>query len=115
MNRLIPIEIEGKKLVQLSQLTIDQANDLRSWLPSEGIKQVNLHGMELQDCVDCETYDYWFKSYQNSKRVTKKSGIFRSIQRFFFFLQNIVQGYCRVHFPRAEPQLRSILYFLVQS
>ncbi|MFN3801233.1 hypothetical protein [Belliella pelovolcani] len=63
MTRLIPIEIEGRKLVQLAQLTIDQANDLRSWLPSDSLKKVSLHGVDLQDCVDFETYDYWFKSH----------------------------------------------------
>ncbi|SNS11721.1 hypothetical protein SAMN06295967_103251 [Belliella buryatensis] len=63
MTRLIPIEIEDKKLVQLAQLTIDQANDLRSWLPSDSLKKVSLHGVDLQDCVEFETYDYWFKSH----------------------------------------------------
>ncbi|MCH7404469.1 hypothetical protein [Belliella aquatica] len=62
MTKLIPIEIEGQKLVQLSQLTIDQANDLRSWLPSDGLKKVHLHGVELQDCLSFETYEYWFKT-----------------------------------------------------
>ncbi|MFD2203894.1 hypothetical protein [Shivajiella indica] len=63
MTKLIPLNIEGKKMVQLAQLTIDQANDLRSWLPKESIQNVSFQGMELNECILFETYDYWFKSH----------------------------------------------------
>ena len=63
MTKLIPLNIEGKKMVQLGQLTIDQANDLRSWLPKDSIEKVNFQGMELNECISFETYDYWFKTH----------------------------------------------------
>ena len=40
MTKLIPLIVEGKKIVQLSQLTIDQANDLRSWLPANSLQKL---------------------------------------------------------------------------
>jgi hypothetical protein len=63
MIKLIPLNLEGKKMVQLSQLTIDQANDLRSWLPKGSIQKVSYQGMELNDCIAFETYDYWFRTH----------------------------------------------------
>ena len=63
MNRIIPFQIEGKKMIQLCQLTIDQANDLRSWLPKNSLERINYQGIELNDCVPFETYDYWFRTY----------------------------------------------------
>ncbi|WP_194775995.1 hypothetical protein [Pararhodonellum marinum] len=62
MTKLIPILIEGKPVVQLAQLTIDQANDLRSWLPISSIRNMKHQGMELKDCISFETYEYWFRS-----------------------------------------------------
>ncbi|MBW3467659.1 hypothetical protein [Arthrospiribacter ruber] len=62
MTKLIPFILEGVKVIQLDQLTIDQANDLRSWLPKSSIKSVEFEGMTLNDCVDFDTYDYWFKT-----------------------------------------------------
>lgn len=61
--RLIPMVVDGQKIIQLSQLTIDQANDLRSWLPHKAIKKVNFQGIDLQDCIPFETYDYWFRTH----------------------------------------------------
>lgn len=69
MIKLIPLVVEGKRIVQLSQLTIDQANDLRSWLPSNSIKKVNFQGMEINDCISFETYDYWFKTNHSLTRA----------------------------------------------
>jgi hypothetical protein len=63
MTKLIPIVVEDKKIIQLSQLTIDQANDLRSWLPPNSIKIFNFQGIEINDCISFETYDYWFKTH----------------------------------------------------
>ncbi|RPA67460.1 hypothetical protein EF405_16540 [Cyclobacteriaceae bacterium YHN15] len=63
MTKLIPLNIEGKKMVQLAQLTIDQANDLRSWLPNGSLQNVNFQGMELNECISFETYDYWFRTH----------------------------------------------------
>ncbi|MGM0944033.1 MAG: hypothetical protein ACQEW9_02555 [Bacteroidota bacterium] len=66
MNKLIPIFINGKKWVQLSQLSRDQERKFKSWLPVNCLKKVFFQGMELKDCVDFETYEYWFKSNQIS-------------------------------------------------
>lgn len=63
MNRIIPFQVGGKKMIQLGQLTIDQANDLRSWLPQNSLEKVKYHGIELNDCVSFETYDYWFRTH----------------------------------------------------
>jgi hypothetical protein len=63
MTRIIPLQVEGEKMIQLGQLTIDQANDLRSWLPQDSLKKINYQGMELQECVAFETYDYWFRTH----------------------------------------------------
>lgn len=62
MTKLVPILIDDKRIIQLSQLTIDQANDLRSFLPVASIQQLMYQGMELQDCIDFDTYEYWFQS-----------------------------------------------------
>lgn len=62
MTKLVPILIGDKRIIQLSQLTIDQANDLRSFLPGSSIRQMSYQGMELQDCIDFETYEYWFQT-----------------------------------------------------
>ncbi|GAA0877535.1 hypothetical protein GCM10009119_05030 [Algoriphagus jejuensis] len=64
MTKLIPIFIEGKKWVQLSQLTVDQAHSLKSYLPVLCLKKIFFHGIELSDCLDFDTYEYWFKSQQ---------------------------------------------------
>lgn len=69
MIKLIPLVVEGKRIIQLSQLTIDQANDLRSWLPSNSIKKVDFQGMEINDCIPFETYDYWFKTNHSLTRA----------------------------------------------
>jgi hypothetical protein len=63
MTRLIPLMIKGQKVIQLSQLTIDQANDLRSWLPADSLQKLEFQGMELNDCVPFETYNYWFRTF----------------------------------------------------
>jgi hypothetical protein len=63
MTKLIPLMVEGKRIVQLSQLTIDQANDLRSWLPANSITKLRIQGMEINDCISFETYEYWFKTH----------------------------------------------------
>ncbi|PRY89536.1 hypothetical protein [Mongoliibacter ruber] len=63
MTKLIPMDIKGEKVIQLAQLTIDQANDFRSWLPQSSIKTITFQGMEINDCVPFETYNYWFRTY----------------------------------------------------
>lgn len=62
MLKIIPLEVNGEKIVQLSQLTIDQSNDLRSWLPPNSVLKVEYQGMELHDCILFEVYDYWYRS-----------------------------------------------------
>lgn len=64
MIKLIPLFIEGKKWIQLSQLSTDQARALSSFLPVHCFKKIFYQGIELSDCLDFETYDYWFKSQQ---------------------------------------------------
>lgn len=66
MTKLIPIFIEGKKWIQLSQLTLDQARSLKSILPVTCLKKILFQGIELTDCLDFDTYEYWFKSQQIS-------------------------------------------------
>jgi hypothetical protein len=64
MTKLIPIFINGSKWIQLSQLSKDQERKLKSWLPVNCLKKVLYNGIELKDCVDFETYEYWFQSNQ---------------------------------------------------
>lgn len=66
MTKLIPIFIEGKKWIQLSQLTGDQARSLKSFLPVNSLKKILFQGIELTECLDFDTYEYWFKSQQMS-------------------------------------------------
>lgn len=61
MTKLIPIFIDGKKWIQLSQLTVDQARALKSFLPVNSLKKVLFQGMELSECLEFDTYEYWFK------------------------------------------------------
>ncbi|MDG1277558.1 MAG: hypothetical protein P8O16_09780 [Algoriphagus sp.] len=68
MTKLIPIFINGKKWVQLSQLSQDQANVIKSWLPVNSLRKILFHGMEITDCLDFDTYEYWFNSNEVSKQ-----------------------------------------------
>lgn len=63
MTKLIPFQVEGRKMIQLDQLTIDQANDLRSWLPKGSIQQIQFQGIHFNECIPFETYDYWFRTH----------------------------------------------------
>jgi hypothetical protein len=67
MTKLIPIFIDGKKWIQLSQLSREQADSLRSWLPGNSLKKIFFHGMELIDCLDFDTYEYWFRAKEVSE------------------------------------------------
>jgi hypothetical protein len=64
MTKLIPIFIDGEKWVQLSQLTLDQAKSLKTFLPVNSFKKIFLNGMELCDCIDFDSYEIWFRSKQ---------------------------------------------------
>lgn len=66
MTKLIPIFIEGEKWIQLSQLSSEQVQSLKSILPVDSLKKVVFQGIELSDCLDFATYEYWFKSDQIS-------------------------------------------------
>lgn len=67
MSRLVPILlINGEKWIQLSQLTTDQVKSLKSVLPVNCLKKLVFQGMELNDCLDFDTYEYWYKSQQIS-------------------------------------------------
>lgn len=69
MTKLIPLMVEGKRIIQLSQLTIDQANDLRCWLPANSLQKLRIQGMEINDCISFETYEYWFKTHHVLSRT----------------------------------------------
>jgi hypothetical protein len=64
MIKLIPIFIDGKKWIQLSQLSTEQSRLIKSWLPISSLRKVLFQGMELTDCLDFETYDFWFRTNQ---------------------------------------------------
>lgn len=64
MKKLIPILIDNKYWIQLSQLQSEQAKKLKSWLPSGSLKNLNYQGILLKDCLQFETYEYWFRTYQ---------------------------------------------------
>lgn len=62
MTKLVPILIGEQRIIQLSQLNMEEADDLRSFLPGSSIKKMDFQGMELHDCIDFETYEYWVNS-----------------------------------------------------
>jgi len=62
MTKLIPIFIEREKWIQVSQLSSEQANKLKSWLPVYLFKKIIFQGMELSDCLRFETYEHWLRS-----------------------------------------------------
>jgi len=64
MNQLIPMSIDGLKIIQLSQLTLEQANKLKNFLPAQSIKKLIFQGLELNDCILFETYEYWLRNQQ---------------------------------------------------
>ncbi len=64
MTKLIPIFIEGKKWIQISQLSTDQVRSLKSCLPVLHLKKIFFQGIELNDCLEFDTYEYWFRSQQ---------------------------------------------------
>lgn len=68
MTKLIPIIIEGKRWIQISQLDLDQARSLKSILPGNSLKKILFQGIVLIDCLDFVTYEYWFKSQQISSQ-----------------------------------------------
>jgi hypothetical protein len=67
MTKLTPIFIDGKKWIQLSQLSIEQAILIKHWLPISSFRKVLFQGIELTDCLDFETYDFWFRTNQVTK------------------------------------------------
>ncbi|SFA75598.1 hypothetical protein [Algoriphagus aquimarinus] len=68
MTKLIPIFINGGKWIQLSQLSKEQSAKLKSWLPVSCLKKIIFQGMEFSDCLDFETYEYWFRTNQVSEQ-----------------------------------------------
>ena len=68
MTKLIPIFINGGKWIQLSQLSKDQAAKLKSWLPVSCLKKIMFQGSEFSECLDFETYEYWFRTQQVSEQ-----------------------------------------------
>lgn len=68
MTKLIPIFINGGKWIQLSQLSKEQSSSLKSWLPVSCLKKIKFQGAEFSDCLDFETYEYWFRTHQVSEQ-----------------------------------------------
>lgn len=66
MTKLIPIFIEGKKWIQISQLPVDQVKAIRAYLPVNSLKKVFFQGLELNDCLDFDTYEWWFRTKEAS-------------------------------------------------
>ncbi|GAB2475395.1 MAG: hypothetical protein EP311_04385 [Cytophagales bacterium] len=66
MTKLIPIFINGQKWIQLSQLSRDEIRALRAWLPMDSLKKIIFQGIELSDCLDFDTYEYWFRTKEVS-------------------------------------------------
>lgn len=66
MTKLIPIFINGGKWIQLSQLSKEQSSNLKSWLPVNCVKKIIFQGNEFSDCLEFETYEYWFRTNQVS-------------------------------------------------
>lgn len=64
MTKLIPIFIEGKKWIQLNQLSADQILSLKTFLPVNSLKKLVFQGVELNECLNFDTYEYWFRSQQ---------------------------------------------------
>ncbi|PZX59885.1 hypothetical protein LV84_01094 [Algoriphagus ratkowskyi] len=68
MTKLIPIFINGRKWIQLSQLSNEQSIKLKSWIPVNCLKKIKFQGSEFSDCLAFETYEYWFRTYQISEQ-----------------------------------------------
>ncbi|GMQ25610.1 hypothetical protein Aoki45_22920 [Algoriphagus sp. oki45] len=68
MTKLIPIFINGQKWIQLSQLSRDEIRALRAWLPMDSLKKIIFQGIELSDCLDFDTYEYWFRTKEVSEQ-----------------------------------------------
>ncbi len=64
MTKLIPIFIDGKKWIQISQLSQEQARVLKSWIPVNSLRKILFQGIELTECLEFDTYEYWFKTHQ---------------------------------------------------
>lgn len=62
MTKLIPFTIEGQRVIQLSQLSMEQMNSLIIWLPKDSLKKINCNGFSYSDCLDFEIYEYWYNS-----------------------------------------------------
>jgi hypothetical protein len=62
MTKLIPFSIEGQRVIQLSQLSMEQMNSLKTWLPEGSLKKINCNGFSYSDCLDFELYEYWYTS-----------------------------------------------------
>ncbi|MEP0711261.1 hypothetical protein [Algoriphagus sp.] len=68
MTKLIPIFINGRKWIQLSQLSKEQSSKLKSWIPVNCLKKITFQGVEFSDCLAFEIYEYWFRTHQVSEQ-----------------------------------------------
>lgn len=60
MTKLMPNIWNGVEYVQLSNLPFDQYQIIVGWLPSSSFLAMDKEGVESEDCVYYEDYEYWF-------------------------------------------------------
>lgn len=78
MSHIIPISIDGMKVIQLSQLGEDQAIHLRNFLPERSILKLFFQGQELNDCISFETYRYWLRNHHGIQKNIESLNDFNS-------------------------------------
>ncbi|MFA0961933.1 hypothetical protein AB9P05_09000 [Roseivirga sp. BDSF3-8] len=61
MRKVIPQFYEGKEIVQLSRLPLNQANSLRDYLSAGSYMTIRVDDVLLHDCVAYDEYEYWFE------------------------------------------------------
>ena len=67
MTKISPQFVNGLKFVRASELPLDQSEILSTLMSDQGFMKVNVEGVEWNDCIDYEDYDYWYGSYTGSK------------------------------------------------
>lgn len=64
MIKLLPIVIDGKKWIQISQLSSQQSTKLRVSIPIQHFRKIIFQGIELNDCLNFDQYELWFRSVE---------------------------------------------------
>lgn len=63
MFKLAPQFLEGLKFIRISELPSEQSQSLMSWLSRNGLLTLSVDGIDMEDCVDYDDYDYWYRNY----------------------------------------------------